>query len=132
MAPSRDATALLKKDKLWEAAKSPRSGLFMNAFMMWMAGNEVHLFSIMITLMALVNSAKALFTTNSVFARLEVPAEFADDALRAKALFVLLNLVGLGMAMMKCYWLGLLPTAASDWVDGTLQLPVEFSSGSFI
>eukprot|EP00667_Euglena_gracilis_P026422 EG_transcript_31803 len=132
MPPSRDATALLKKDKMWEMAMSPKGGLFMNAFMMWMSGNEVHLFSMMITMMALVNSGKALFTTSAVFARLDVPAEFADDVLRAKAVFILLNLVGLGMAMMKCYWLGLLPTAASDWVDGTLQLPVEFATGSLL
>jgi len=106
----------------------------MNAFMMWMAGNEVHLFSIMITLMAIMNSGKALVGTGATFQALTVglPEDCKGDVTRAKAMFLLLNLVGLGMAVMKCYYLGLLPTAASDWVDSTPQLPMEFAAGAVL
>lgn len=44
-----DPLAALKLKKAWEAAMAPAKALPMNAFMLWMAGGGVQIFSIMIT-----------------------------------------------------------------------------------
>jgi hypothetical protein len=46
--------------KAWEAAQAPFRNLFLMGFMMWMAGNTVHLFSIGITFSALWQPISAL------------------------------------------------------------------------
>lgn len=46
--------------KAWEIAKGPIKQLPMNIFMMWMAGNTVHIFSLMMVFMMVMNPIKAL------------------------------------------------------------------------
>ena len=46
--------------KAWEAAQAPVKNLMMMGFMMWMAGNTVHLFSIGITFSSLWQPVSAL------------------------------------------------------------------------
>jgi len=48
------------EQKAWEVAQSPFKNLMMMGFMMWMAGNTVHLFSIGITFSALWQPISAL------------------------------------------------------------------------
>jgi len=43
----------------------------MTAFMLWMSGNGVHIFSIMITFYAIYNPIKSAFTVNTAFVRFE-------------------------------------------------------------
>ena len=43
----------------WATAQAPAKNLFMTGFMLWMSGAGVHIFSIMITGMALLNPIKA-------------------------------------------------------------------------
>lgn len=52
----------LYEQKAWEVAQAPFKNLFMMAFMMWMAGSTVHLFSIGITFSALLQPVNALRT----------------------------------------------------------------------
>lgn len=50
----------MNEQKAWEVAQSPFKNLMMMGFMMWMAGNTVHLFSIGITFSALWQPISAL------------------------------------------------------------------------
>ena len=50
----------LKQKKCWELATSPFRGLFMNAFLMWMIGNQINIFPIIFTAMAIMNPIKAV------------------------------------------------------------------------
>eukprot|EP00992_Anisonema_acinus_P006724 TRINITY_DN2240_c0_g1_i1.p3 TRINITY_DN2240_c0_g1~~TRINITY_DN2240_c0_g1_i1.p3 ORF type:complete len:105 (+),score=28.89 TRINITY_DN2240_c0_g1_i1:101-415(+) len=101
----------------------------MNGFMMWMSGSELNIFSIMITGMTIMGPLKAIADVNKTM-KTDAP-ELAGELQRAKALYVLMNVVGLLVALYKCYSMGLLPTSTSDWVDSTPQVPLEFASGSF-
>ena len=50
----------LKQKKCWEFATSPFRGLFMNVFLMWMIGNQINIFPIIFTAMAIMNPIKAM------------------------------------------------------------------------
>lgn len=64
---SKDAekTIQLKQKRAMDIAWAPGKSLFMTGFMMYMSGSTVHIFSIMITAMALFNPIKALFAINN-------------------------------------------------------------------
>ena len=56
--------ALLQKQS-WSIATSPLKQLPMNAFMLWMSGNSVQIFSIIITGMMLMNGIKGVIGVGS-------------------------------------------------------------------
>lgn len=104
----------------------------MNLFIMYMAGNSISIFPIMMVGMSLLRPAKAIFTTGATFKTFEsVAANIAPQ----KFIFFIGNLVNIGLALYKCHSMGLLPTHASDWL-AFVEPPIhtEFSSGgvSFI
>ncbi|KAH9534811.1 hypothetical protein CY35_17G023000 [Sphagnum magellanicum] len=123
----KDNEATWKQQKAWEAAQAPFRNLFMMGFMMWMAGNTVHLFSIGITFSALWQPISALQGISKVF---EPFKDARTDILLPKLLFIAMNFAALGLGLYKLNSLGLLPTHASDWVS-SLPPPqaVEFSGG---
>ncbi|XP_078433675.1 ER membrane protein complex subunit-like protein [Wolffia australiana] len=124
----KDAEALWKSQKAWEVAQAPFKNLLMMAFMMWMAGSTVHLFSIGITFSALWQPISALQSVGKVF---EPYKDSKVDTLAPKLLFIALNLAGLGLGFYKLNTLGLLPTHVSDWVSSLPPAPeVEFSGGN--
>ncbi|KAF9681334.1 hypothetical protein SADUNF_Sadunf06G0215200 [Salix dunnii] len=100
--------------KAWEVAQAPFKNLLMMGFMMWMAGNTVHLFSIGITFSALWQPIGALQGVGKVF---EPYKDSKVDLLVPKLVFIALNLGGLALGIWKLNTLGLLPTHASDWVS---------------
>ncbi|KAJ3194492.1 Meckelin [Irineochytrium annulatum] len=53
----------LKAKKAWDVALGPGKSIPMNAFMLYMSGNSVQIFSILITVMLFFNAAKALAAT---------------------------------------------------------------------
>ncbi|KAI4313122.1 hypothetical protein L6164_026129 [Bauhinia variegata] len=123
----KDAESNWKAKKAWEVAQAPLKNLLMMGFMMWMAGNTVHLFSIGITFSALWQPISALQGVGKVF---EPYKDSRVELLGPKLLFIALNLGGLALGVWKLNTLGLLPTHASDWVS---SLPpaqdVEYSGG---
>ncbi|KFK25360.1 unnamed protein product [Arabis nemorensis] len=126
----KDAEANWKLQKAWEVAQSPFKNLMMMGFMMWMAGNTVHLFSIGITFSALWQPISALQSVGKIF---EPFKDNKVELLMPKLVFLALNLGGLALGIWKLNTLGLLPTHASDWVS-SLAPPqeVEHSGGGFV
>ncbi|XP_042513564.1 ER membrane protein complex subunit 4-like [Macadamia integrifolia] len=123
----KDAESNWKAQKAWEVAQAPFKNLLMMGFMMWMAGNTVHLFSIGITFSALLQPLNALQGVGKVF---EPYKDSKVDTLTPKLLFIALNLGGLALGVWKLNTLGLLPTHASDWVSSLLPAQeVEYSGG---
>ncbi|CAN6482243.1 unnamed protein product [Victoria cruziana] len=123
----KETEAAWKAQKAWEVAQAPFKNLFMMGFMMWMAGNTVHLFSIGITFSALWQPISALQSVGKVF---EPYKDSRVDTVAPKLVFIALNLAAMGLGVWKLNALGLLPTHASDWVS---SLPpaqeVEYSGG---
>ncbi|XP_075506088.1 uncharacterized protein LOC142543015 [Primulina tabacum] len=123
----KDAEANWKAQKAWEVAQAPIKNLLMMAFMMWMAGSTVHLFSIGITFSALIQPINALRGVGKVF---EPYKDNKVDLIVPKLVFIALNLVGLLLGIWKLNSLGLLPTHVSDWVSSMPPAQeVEYSGG---
>ncbi|XP_058113996.1 uncharacterized protein LOC131256912 [Magnolia sinica] len=126
----KDTEAAWKAQKAWEVAQAPFKNLLMMGFMMWMAGNTVHLFSIGITFSALWQPISALQGVGKVF---EPYKDSRVDILPPKLLFIALNLAGLALGVWKLNTLGLLPTHPSDWVSSLPPaLEVELSGGGLL
>ena len=125
--------AKLKVKKANELAFQPAKSFAMTAFMMYMSGNSVNIFPIMITMMAVYNPIRSILAANAAF------APYNDDLLdnvgraqlfSAKAMYVALNMVAMSGALYKMSLMGLLPNTPSDWV-GYLRVPLaaQVSSG---
>ncbi|KAI9794994.1 MAG: hypothetical protein M1816_000014 [Peltula sp. TS41687] len=123
--PSTEETDTLKLKKAWELALAPAKSLPMNAIMMYMSGNSLQIFSIMMVFMLFQNPIKGLLATNQAFSRFE--SEGTRRRLYSvKAVYVLMQLVALGLGLWKVNAMGLLPNTRSDWLAWeTTREPVE-------
>ncbi|KAL8732071.1 MAG: hypothetical protein Q9166_003024 [cf. Caloplaca sp. 2 TL-2023] len=118
--PSPEETDILKIKKSWEVALGPAKQLPMNAIMMYMSGNSLQIFSIMMVFMLFKNPLQALMQTNAVFTKYETPRTRSKMWV-VKAMYVLMNLVALGLGIWKVNGMGLLPTTRSDWLAWETQ-----------
>lgn len=83
----------------------------MNLFIMYMSGNSISIFPIMMVGMMLIRPIKAMFTT-------QVTSKMAEGAQGTgqRIVYFLGNLANVALALYKCHSMGLLPTHASDWL----------------
>ncbi|CAI5738556.1 unnamed protein product [Peronospora destructor] len=112
-------TSELKKKRAMEIGMAPFKSLLQTGFMMWMSGNSINIFSIMITAMIVMNTTKSLFNMNSAFASVN---DGIIDLTQPKAVYMAGSLVGAAMGVYKCSNMGLLPTTSADW---TWLLPIK-------
>ncbi|KAJ3027483.1 UNVERIFIED_CONTAM: hypothetical protein HDU68_003729 [Siphonaria sp. JEL0065] len=114
--------ANLKLKKSWETALGPLKQAPMQAFMLYMSGNSVQIYSIMVTVMLFMNSGNAILGTQLAFKRFETvgtdkkPANNSNLIL-PKIVYVLAQCVLMGLGVYKCSAMGLLPTSHSDWLS---------------
>jgi hypothetical protein len=107
----------LKLKKAWELAFMPLKSLPMNGFMLWMSGNGIQIFSIIITVMLLYNPLKAIISVQQAFRDLEPSsARQRQSLLACKFAYCLANCVSIVLGVWKCSSMGLLPTSTSDWL----------------
>ncbi|KAH9579983.1 TMEM85/ER membrane protein complex subunit 4 [Trypanosoma melophagium] len=121
--------------RLNELRMQPLKSLPMTAFMMWMVGNEVSIFSIMFVGMAVVNPLQSIMGCAGVF------AEFADDVQQdagirsavahSKLIYIGCCLIAFTVALVKLSWMGLMPVNAMDWLDTTPPVYKEHTLGVF-
>ena len=129
--------------KAWEVALAPAKSIPMTLFMLYMVGNSIQIFSIIITFMNIMNPIKAIMQTGGVFESFAAKeededvgagrpaaaatsssrrtatsaAEFqAKQLVKVKIVYVLCNLLSLACGLYKMSSLGLLPTYLSDWI----------------
>ena len=86
----------------------------MNAFMLWMSGKNLNIFSISITTMAILNPVKSVLNVSNAFRSCEDP-DGKVDLTSSKSLFVLMNLIWLGVGLYKMANMKLLPLTSADW-----------------
>ncbi|XKL60659.1 hypothetical protein PGB90_007716 [Kerria lacca] len=119
-----DSARLIIK-KSWDLALGPIKQVPMNMFLVYMAGNSISIFPIMMIGMIIIRSVKALFTIQQAFKMIE-----GKHAASQKIVYFIGNIVNVGVALYKCQSLGLLPTHASDWLAfAEPQIRVEYSGG---
>lgn len=126
-----DKLTILKRKRAQTMAMAPGQQLLLTAFMMWMSGGGVHIFSIMIVGMGLITPIKGIMGTNAYFAPLLVGGGNENlDLTQPKLIYVGFQLLGLGIALYKCYTMGLLPLSSADWISLLeTKRNLEFSSG---
>ncbi|KAB8073483.1 hypothetical protein BDV29DRAFT_191734 [Aspergillus leporis] len=110
-----DETDTLKVKKAWEIALAPSKQIPMNAIMMYMSGNSLQIFSIMMVFMLFKAPIQGLINTNTVFAKFDTESTRAK-LLGVKAVYVLMQLLLLALGVWKVNAMGLLPTTRSDWL----------------
>lgn len=84
----------------------------MNLLIMYMAGNSISIFPIMMVGMMFIRPVKAIFSTAQTFKSFEGTQTITGQ----KFVFFLGNVINIGLALYKCHSMGLLPTHTSDWL----------------
>ncbi len=98
----------LKLKKAWEVALAPVKSLPMTAIMMYMSGNSLQIFSIMMVFMAFKNPLVGLMSTNQAFERFQTEGNSAK-LFQTKLVYVAMQLVALAVGVWKINAMGLLP-----------------------
>lgn len=112
---ARQTDPSLRAKRSWDLALGPIKQAPMNLFIMYMSGNTISIFPIMMVIMMAVRPVKTLFSVNSTFRALDA-ADGSVANLGQKFVFVAGNLINIALAMYKCHSMGLLPTHSSDWL----------------
>uniref|UniRef100_T1J4X3 ER membrane protein complex subunit 4 n=1 Tax=Strigamia maritima TaxID=126957 RepID=T1J4X3_STRMM len=120
-AKETDPHLIVKKS--WDIALGPLKQVPMNLFIMYMAGNSISIFPIMMVGMLFLRPVKALLSFQATFKMIE-----GSHAMGQKFVYLLGNIACLALALYKCQSMGLLPTHASDWLAfATPQQRMEYS-----
>ncbi|KAG9233088.1 hypothetical protein BJ875DRAFT_58560 [Amylocarpus encephaloides] len=114
-APTTEEMDTLKLKKAWEVALAPVKQLPMTAIMMYMSGNSLQIFSIMMVVMAFKNPFMGLMATNQAFEKFESEGT-RGNLLAVKGVYVAMQLLALALGVWKVNGMGLLPTTRSDWL----------------
>ncbi|TEB36323.1 endoplasmic reticulum protein [Coprinellus micaceus] len=117
---TKDSFDGIKEKRAWDFATSPAKQLPMQAFMLYMSGGGVQIFSMGIVFMLLMTPFKNIFAMNEAFAQF-APSSSKDPKATStlivqKLLYVVCNLLTLGVGLWKCRSMGLLPTGSGDWL----------------
>ncbi|KAH9930950.1 DUF1077-domain-containing protein [Fomitopsis serialis] len=118
-AASKQSYESLKTKRAWDFAIAPAKSLPMQAFMLYMSGGGVQIFSMGIVFMLLSSPFKNIATMNTAFAPFAPssapPKAFSTLALQ-KVVYVLCSILTLALGLWKCRSMGLLPTGTGDWL----------------
>ncbi|XP_077993768.1 ER membrane protein complex subunit 4-like [Glandiceps talaboti] len=126
---TQDSEATLVVKKSWDVALGPLKQLPMNLFIMWMSGNSISIFPIMMVGMMLWRPVQALLSIGKTFKVLDE----SPQSLVQKFAYFMGNLLGIGLAAYKCSSMGLLPTHASDWISFLQpQERLEYAGGGLM
>lgn len=98
----------LKLKKAWEVALAPVKNLPMTAIMMYMSGNSLQIFSIMMVLMAFKGPIMGIVATNQAFERFESDTN-RGKVLQVKLAYVVMQILALALGVWKVNSMGLLP-----------------------
>ncbi|EKD20027.1 uncharacterized protein L3040_002296 [Drepanopeziza brunnea f. sp. 'multigermtubi'] len=129
--PTTEEMDTLKLKKAWEVALAPVKQLPMTAIMMYMSGNSLQIFSIMMVVMAFKTPFMGLLATNQAFERFESEGT-KGQLLMVKAVYVAMQILALALGVWKVNGMGLLPTTRSDWLAWeTMRVPTETAIPAF-
>ena len=107
-----------KQSMAMSLATGPGKSILMNAFMMYMSGSQLNMWSITIVSGAIMSPLKSIMSLHSTFARFEDPSGKVDLNM-PKLVYVILNMIWLGVGLYKMSKMRLLPTMSSDYA-GTI------------
>lgn len=119
-----------KQDALFSKATAPFKNILMLAFMMWMSGSQLHLFSIMTTMSGVYQPLSAILKSAEAF---PPDPEGKLNTVMPRLVYCAVNGLGLAFAAYRINLMGLLPTHLSDWVS-SIDAPqvMEHSAGGML
>jgi len=131
--PERNVKAILE-NKAWTIAKGPASSIFQTAFVSWMMGNQLSIYTLFFIVFALYNPIKGILGTISTFSILQQESTaYSSQKLSffpQKLVFVFLNFLLLCVGLYKAYSMGLVPTVSELLLDPPVVLiPPKISIG---
>ncbi|KAG0149293.1 hypothetical protein CROQUDRAFT_341648 [Cronartium quercuum f. sp. fusiforme G11] len=109
----------LRQEKAWEIALAPAKQVPMQAFMMWMSGSGVQIFSVMMVYMLIKGAITASLAVHNVFKPFMPPTREGPTRYSLtlqKLSFLACQAMLLGLGLYKVNTMGLLPTRLSDWI----------------
>ncbi|KAF9533591.1 DUF1077-domain-containing protein [Crepidotus variabilis] len=109
----------IKEKRAWDVALAPAKSLPMQAFMLYMSGGGVQVFSIGIVFMLLLSPFKNVAGINEAFAQYAPSSKQSKSLMTLplhKIVYILCNLLTLAVGLWKCRSMGLLPTGTGDWL----------------
>ncbi|KAI0033331.1 DUF1077-domain-containing protein [Vararia minispora EC-137] len=113
----------LKERRAWDFAVGPAKQLPMQAFMLYMSGGGVQIFSIGIVFMLLFSPFKNIAGINAAFAQFApgtAPSPSRAQTFTTlplqKLAYIACNIATLALGLWKCRSMGLLPTGSGDWL----------------
>jgi hypothetical protein len=86
----------------------------MTSFMMYMAGSNLHFFSILTVINGMYSPVNAILKSGNSFR--PIPGSKVD-VLTPRILFCAIHLMGFLFALYRVNMMGLLPTHVSDWLS---------------
>jgi ER membrane protein complex subunit 4 len=98
----------LKLKKAWEVALAPVKQLPMTAIMMYMSGNSLQIFSIMMVFMAFKNPMMGIMNVNTALERFETETNKVQ-MIQVKLAYLAMQFVALALGVWKVNAMGLLP-----------------------
>jgi len=125
--PTADEMDTLKLKKAWEVVINVIKNVPMTAIMMYMSGNSLQIFSIMMVFMAFKNPVMGLVAMNRAFEKFETDGN-RGKMVQVKLAYVAVQLAALALGVWKIDAMGLLPTTRSDWLAWEAQRePLDFA-----
>jgi ER membrane protein complex subunit 4 len=99
-------------------ALQPGQQIIMQAFMLYMSGSQLNMFSINVTTMAIISPLTAIFSIDQTFRKVQNDSTSDDDVLQIpKFIYLALNLAFLALGLYKMSSMRLLPTTSADWLS---------------
>jgi len=121
---------MILENRAWGIAKSPASSIFSTAFMGWMMGNQLSIYTMFFIVFALYNPIKSLLGTNAQFLPLQQQSAEATSFLPQKLVYAFLQLVALCIGLYKAHSMGLVPTFTELIIDSpAMTIPNQISIG---
>ncbi|KAG1304281.1 hypothetical protein G6F64_009342 [Rhizopus arrhizus] len=116
----KDDQAALKMRRAWDVALAPAKSIPMSLFMMYMSGNSLQIFSVMITAtMLFMQPIKAIMSAQETFSRFESTGSKKQEAdlTLPKLSFIGLQVIVILLGIYRVNSMGLLPNTTSDWLS---------------
>ncbi|KAL7413235.1 putative endoplasmic reticulum protein [Mrakia frigida] len=125
------APSSLRMKRAWDFAISPAKSLPMQAFMLYMSGSGVQIFSMGTVFMLLSNPIKGVLGIQKAFEpfRLGPNSKEAPASLLPPMLvFILCQCLTLALGLWKCNQMGILPTGSADFLAFETRGPAPETS----
>jgi hypothetical protein len=117
--------AALKEKRAWDLAIAPAKSLPMQAFMLYMSGGGVQIFSMGIVVMLLLSPVMNIAGMNAAFTPFS-PSPSPTALPLQKLTYVLCNVLTLLVGLWKCRSMGLFPAGTGDWLAFETRGMVRF------